>query len=452
LRQITLFRAVQLAAILAVAGCGDDSPGSADPVDDAGPPRCEPGPARAIALDDGVDPVRRLPFDPDDEGAPSPMTTSIRRVDVGPGFAATGEHILVTEAEDRDTVTLVHGPCDPLCKATPIPGDYTDPARVAVADWDGDGDRDLLIADIGSLPPSDAQVGRVLLKERIAPDAFARETRVLIENFGRISCAEPGDFDGDGDVDVAVCEFGNLDGSSFWLEQEDGEVVDRRFIDSDMPGTIHLFPFDADGDGDLDLAGAISQLEEAIVLYRNDGTGSFARETLFQSELDYYGTSGIELADMDFDGDLDILHSNGDLLDFDLPLDVDPAALHRLGWLENDGDGGFTDRPIANLYGAYALRATDVDGDCRVDVVAAAFRPTFRDAPDGATYLYHQRADGEFDEQQLGDGLDLVLAMELADLDGDGTREIWTGSLGIEDQDAVERLASQTIGLTPATD
>jgi len=433
-----------------------DDAGSDDDQDagrraDAGPlPDCDPGPEATVAVD--ATPVVRVPFAGMETDA---STSSIRRVDLS-GSGDTLE-LLVTEALDRDAVLWVRGPCEPTCTVTPLPGTYDDPVRTAVVDWDGDGDRDIIVADIGLLFPADAPVGRVLLLERTGPETFAPPV-VLVDEVGRVACAEPGDFDGDGDPDVAVCEFGNSTGNVFWLEQDGGEIVDRHTIAADQPGAIHLFPFDADLDGDLDLASAISQTDEVIVLFRNvDGQGDFRRETLFEGGDTFFGTSGIHLADLDQDGDVDVLRSNGDVLDFDLPLSVDPATLHGLGWLENDGAGGFTHRQIANLWGAYALRTADFDGDCLIDVAAAAYRPTGAgEPPEGAVYLYLQRPDGTFAPgQPVGttEAPELVVAMELADVNGDQVPDVWTGSLNIEDRDeGVFRLATQTIRREPLDD
>ena len=63
-------------------------------------------------------------------------------------------------------------------------------------------------------------------------------------------------------------------------------------------------------------------------------------------------------ADVDGDGDLDV---------------VAGSVHRRVAWFDNDGEGGFTERPISgpNLAGgAISVYAADVDGDGALDVIA----------------------------------------------------------------------------------
>ena len=77
-------------------------------------------------------------------------------------------------------------------------------------------------------------------------------------------------------------------------------------------------------------------------MFRNTGEGTFRKEVLFKSDLRYYGMSGIELTDLDRDGDTDILVINGDTFDGRPPELLKPYQVHGLAWLENDGLGRFT--------------------------------------------------------------------------------------------------------------
>ena len=44
-------------------------------------------------------------------------------------------------------------------------------------------------------------------------NALTGEKTTLIDNIGRTVCAEPGDLDADGDIDLTLCEFGHDEGS-----------------------------------------------------------------------------------------------------------------------------------------------------------------------------------------------------------------------------------------------
>ncbi len=85
--------------------------------------------------------------------------------------------------------------------------------------------------------------------------------------------------------------------------------------------------------------------------------------------------SGLELADLDQDGDTDVLFTNGDTLDLEFPSDVDPYDVHGLSWLENDA-GSFTHHQVVRLWGAYAVRAFDFDGDSDLDLAVSTVQTT----------------------------------------------------------------------------
>ena len=63
---------------------------------------------------------------------------------------------------------------------------------------------------------------------------------------------------------------------------------------------------DLNGDGNLDIVALVSQETETIFAYLGDGAGSFRSQILFQAPPEF-GSSGIELVDLDRDGDVDLL-------------------------------------------------------------------------------------------------------------------------------------------------
>ena len=236
------------------------------------------------------------------------------------------------------------------------------PVRVSSGNVGADGSNAWIVSDIGILYPSNEKQGRIMIY-----NFETLESTVIIEGIGRTVCAEPGDLDGDGDTDLTLCEFGHDEGSVSWLENDNGNwsqhVVDPR------PGSIHAIPVDVDSDNDLDIVAVLSQSAEEIMLYRNDGTGNFSSESLYDSNLTYFGMSGLRTFDLDTDGDEDLIFTNGDTMDFDTPAEINPNQLHGVAWLENDGYGNFTYHEITRNWGAYDTAISDIDGDGDVDIV-----------------------------------------------------------------------------------
>ena len=161
-----------------------------------------------------------------------------------------------------------------------------------------------------------------------------------------------GDVDGDGDLDV-VSETGTY-GSSFvvWFNNGDGTFTD----------VLHSFPGvawnefwtkldlgDLDGDGDLDLAGGFG-------LYMNSGGGTFVQG----APLDAANQFGRHFFDLDSDGDLDLM-TPGRLF-------VNQGGLQ--GGVEGDLVRETPDAP----YDSSFFDSADIDGDGDLDIVGARYR------------------------------------------------------------------------------
>src|SRR5262249_60292151 len=114
---------------------------------------------------------------------------------------------------------------------------------------------------------------------------------------------------------------------------------------------------DLDGDGRLYFVALISQEHEAVVAFLNDGGGEFHRETIFSANEPAFGSSGIQLVDLDGDGDVDVLYTNGDTFD-----SFYPKPYHSIRWLENCGTFPFVDHLLTAMPGVHRALARALDG------------------------------------------------------------------------------------------
>lgn len=248
------------------------------------------------------------------------------------------------------------------------------PGRIRPADFNSDGKLDLLVGDLGSFLPEDHQFGRVLWLEPKSSDTLEFDVTEVLVGCGRVADVNSADFDGDGDLDLVVADFGwHETGQVVWLERVAIEIGVSSFkphvVDS-RPGALQVSIADLDGDGDQDFITLLAQEFEMIIAYINDGQGSFTSHTVYEMGDPAAGSSGMELVDLDADGDLDIVHTNGDSFD---SFHVKPY--HAIRWQENLGNLSYGTHLIATMPGVHRASPTDLDADGDIDLVAVAYLP-----------------------------------------------------------------------------
>jgi hypothetical protein len=254
-----------------------------------------------------------------------------------------------------------------------ILGKVPNPAHAEVLDLDGDGIKDILVANLGSLTPGDHHNGSVVWLRGRRDGTFTQHT--LLADVGRVADVQAGDFRGIGKLDLVVAEFGWLrTGKIIYLENETTDwehpVFKERVLD-ERHGAIHVPVCDINGDGKLDFVALISQEYETIVAFLGDGKGGFRKETIFAGPHPAYSSSGIQLVDLNGDGKLDVLYTNGDTMD--PPYLLKPY--HSIQWLENQGRFPFVHHPINPMYGVHRAVAADFRGNGKLDIVAVSFLP-----------------------------------------------------------------------------
>lgn len=309
------------------------------------------------------------------------------------------------------------------------------PAHVERCDLNGDGRSELLVSVLGSFLPQDHFHGELVWLDSAGDGAASGwKATVLMKDIGRVADAQAADFDGDGDLDLVVAEFGWRKTGSIHLLRQTGRKdgipqFEARVIDP-RHGTIHVPVADLDGDGDQDFVALVSQEFEQIDAFLNRGDGTFERQQLHLSGDPAYGSSGIQLADLDGDRDLDVLYTNGDTLDTKLVKDY-----HSVQWLENEGDFPFMHHQIGRLPGVYRAVAGDMDGDGDTDVVAGAWIPPENSVASPAedklfdTLVWYEHRDGRaFEPHSLMREASLGhMTIDLADPDRDGDLDVVAG-------------------------
>ncbi|HXW05133.1 MAG TPA: VCBS repeat-containing protein [Vicinamibacterales bacterium] len=307
------------------------------------------------------------------------------------------------------------------------------PAHVEPVDVDQDGRTDLLVAELGEFFPADHDKGAVIWLRALATGKFGA---YWLDGWPRVADVAAADFNGDGRNDLAVAAFGwRTTGRIAILENRTTDPARPDFaphVIDPRPGGIHAIPVDFNKDGKMDVVALLAQEHETVVAYINRGAGDFSFEprVIYAAPHPNWGSSGIQLVDLDADGDLDVLLTHGDTFDDGL---VKPY--HGIQWLENTGGFPFVERTLAPMPGVHRALAADLDGDGDLDIVAGALLAGGSDVDEAtlpALAWLEQTSRGTFVRHTIAIGSPRHASIDVADIDGDGDPDIVAGQFSID--------------------
>ena len=363
-----------------------------------------------------------------DDALANPAVANVQFLDVD-----GDDRLEIVVSDMRYGMVLIGRPYEKSSALVPI-AQLNNPSHVALTDFNKDGIPDFFVADLGEYLPSDHLKGSVSWLKGLGDGKY--ET-LSLDLGPRVADVELADFNGDGTLDVVVAAFGwRKVGNLSVLENHTTDYSQPSFvarvIDS-RPGAIHAIPTDLNGDGRLDLVALFAQQFETVTAFINNGTReiSFTPHQLYAAPHPNWGSSGIQLADIDGDGDADVLLSHGDTFDDDI---IKPY--HGVLWLENLGNLKFVEHRLGDLPGASRAQAADLDGDGDMDVVAGAFMAGGNaDDVDESTLAalvwFEQTRPRVFARRTLKMGYPRHATLDLADYDLDGDIDIAVGSFTV---------------------
>lgn len=339
------------------------------------------------------------------------------------------------------------GPANELADINGANGPY----HLHTADIDNDGDRDIIAALYHD--------NRVVWQENLDGQGTFSE----LKNIGPLDYAiavYTGDIDGDGTKDVLaagrskIVWYKNLDGhGNFGSEQ----II---YLDQYAYSEI-VYAADIDDDGDLDV---FSYIGQKLLWQENNGSGIFGSAQIISTEFD--GCDSMVTADVDNDGDKDLVtldwingkvlwfentNSQGsfgipnlidtvlapdtvDVGDFDNDGDIDIVTLDygndEVMWYENiDGQGTFGSKQVISntIDRAFSLKATDIDNDGDIDVLASSYSTA-------SLWLFQNDGNGNFNNgQAFTSEVQSPIFITADDFNDDGKMDVLASSYSLDE-------------------
>jgi hypothetical protein len=393
-RFASLFAGVLFLA--ALAGCEGD-----EGADDTGPPPADSGAPDAVAAEQGLPDVRAdtvsacsPPCHPnatckEDQGSHVCVCASGT---FGDGYACTKEGRWIKHVVGKQAMATY----------------------IVVADVDKDGKLDIVSSNTSHMAEHKSEIAwfrntgtatwdRIVVSPDTAPSPVINATGVAVA-----------DVDGDGALDIVSAASGkptsgtSTGGAVYWFQAPGsaGGAWKRFAIEEDAPTKYwKAYTLDPDGDSDPDI---IVGGNSSAVLYVNPGKPADPAASWSKSPLPQGTGIGINLADVDGDGALDVLSANRDA--------------KKVAWVDIDASGGalaYKETVVAaSMEAAFDVVALDADGDKSLDlVVSKLFQAGVHwfEAPAAAGGAWTQHTiDADFE------GTDLYAG----DIDGDGQPDL----------------------------
>ncbi|MDA9333793.1 FG-GAP-like repeat-containing protein, partial [Polaribacter sp.] len=218
------------------------------------------------------------------------------------------------------------------------------------------------------------------------------------------------DLDNDGDIDLVSSS--QDDNKIAWYENDGAETptFTTSTIAVSAEGAWSVYAADMDNDGDMDIVSA-SKTDNTIAWYENDGT---ANPSWVAADIDTNATGArsVYIADLDNDGDMDIVSAS--------------YNDNTIAWYENDGAANPTWSAVnidTTASGATSVFASDLDNDGDLDILASSANDN--------TIAWYENDGGvnpTWTASVIATSADVPILIFASDMDNDGDVDIVSAS------------------------
>ncbi|MEZ4960949.1 MAG: FG-GAP-like repeat-containing protein [Saprospiraceae bacterium] len=326
-----------------------------------------------------------------------------------------GDTDIVVANEHNFNILLINDGTGHFTDESPerLPLKRHDSEDIAIADFDADGDLDLVFVS------EDDKVNEYYENDG---KGFFKDISYKLPVTGTSNALVASDLNGDGLPDLLIGNAADRqgnggqnfclinDGKGNWKD----ETAQRLPVSTKATQDLELG--DIDGDGDLDLIVGNEDDNELLI---NDGKGFFKNETAARLPVEpgKWETREARFSDVDNDGDLDLFLAN-------VNFRQDKDSQNRL--FINDGKGYFKDEtatrlPKENMH-TIDVKFLDLDRDGDLDVFTSnAFGHGYNAYFNDGKGFFTNSSAQVFPASVRGDGIDV----EVADFNGDGLPDLY---------------------------
>lgn len=275
--------------------------------------------------------------------------------------------------------------------------------KIECSDVDGDGDIDILLCT--------TQSGSIYWYENVGNEIF--NEHLIATGLSQVFSINFKDINNDSINDIVVISRTTTSVNSLsWYENLGGGNFSTENVIYTFPKVLtNLTTGDIDLDGDADIVVSYKGAgpDDNVSFFENLGNGTFGSEQIIS--YNQRNVSGIELVDIDYDNDIDIICVGVNIM-----------------WYNNIGGMSFNQNLISNGLYANSLTISDVDGDNKLDLIV-----TCNSWGNNGVYLVKNLGAGSFSQTQLLSNTWQDVKCTLSeDFDQDGDMDIVSGYDGDE--------------------